>query len=114
MTTNDTDNDTDNICSCNIKDNTNIICVNCEKTIVLPNNDVLIRVISGGESTIKSSESKIVSGDSKNFTELLTIGQPFEHRLDYFIKKNNIRCILSIVFILLFIIVTLILLIVNK
>ena len=61
-------------CLCEIKkDKTNFICVNCNKLCVLHADD-------------STNTSNNYSNKSIN---ILTIDQPFENKLDYFIKKKK-------------------------
>jgi len=86
---------------CEIKGKVDFICINCRK-------------LSCDRSTITSDDSKKTINSSPSI-QILTIGQPFENKLEYFIKKNNIRCISSsMTFIFLFIIIALIFIIINK
>ena len=82
---------------CEIKGKVDFICINCGKLC-----------ITCDRSTITSDDSKKTINSSPSI-QILTIGQPFENKLEYFIKKNNIRCISSMAFIFLFIIIALIL-----
>lgn len=100
MTTNETKfvQENDTYCLCEIKDKTNYICVNCNKLCVL----------NADESTNTSNNY------SNTSIKILTIDQPFENKLDYFIKKKHVKCIILTMFILFFAILAFLLYIVHK